>query len=112
MARKPADKPADKPAITAWFPETDQFRLAVLGKLAEEASELSARACRCIIQGLDERDPETQRLNREELAREVADVTACLEILREVLSIVPSDTRIASKANGFRNWHHLIAGAD
>lgn len=94
--------------ISPWMPETDQFRLAVLGKLAEEASELASRSARCIIQGLDEKDPDTGRSNREELAREVADVEACLEIARETLAIVPADTRKTSKANGFRLWHSLI----
>ncbi len=97
-----------KPAITPWQPEQNRFRLAVLGKLAEESGELSARAARCIIHGLDERDPDTGRLNRDELAREVADMLACLEILRETLSVVPQDARISSKANGFRHWHSLI----
>ena len=99
-----------KPAITPWQPEQDRHRLATLGKLAEEASELSARAARCIIHGLDERDPDTGLLNRDELAREIADVTACLEIVRETLSIVASDQRITSKANGFRLWHSMIEG--
>ena len=101
-------RPAERPAITPWQPEQNRFRLAVLGKLAEEAGELSARASRCIIHGLDEADPDTGRRNRDELAREVADVLACFEILRETLSIVPQDARIASKANGFRHWHSLI----
>lgn len=96
------------PAITPWQPETDQFRLAVLGKLAEEASELAARAARCIIHGLDERDPDTKRLNRDELAREASDVEACLDILRETLAITSNPSRVASKANGFRLWHSMI----
>lgn len=94
--------------INPWQPEQDRYRLAALGKLAEESSELSARAARCIIHGLDEKDPDTGKLNRIELANEIADVAACLEIAREVLSVTPSDARTASKANGFRLWHSLI----
>jgi hypothetical protein len=103
---------SSKPAITPWQPEQNRFRLAALGKLAEEAGELSARASRCIIHGLDENDPDTSRTNRDELAGEVADVLACFEILREVLSIVPQETRISSKANRFRHWHSLIMEGD
>lgn len=99
---------ASQPKITLWLPEQNRFRLAVLGKLGEEASELAARATRCITHGLDEVDPKSKRLNRDELADEAADLLACLLILREVLSITPSDTRIASKANGFRHWQALI----
>lgn len=94
--------------ISPWFPEQDQIRLAVLGKLIEECNELSGRAARCIIQGLDEVDPDTKRTNREELEREAADVAACMEIAREVLGIVPSDGRSLKKAIGFRRWHRLI----
>lgn len=103
---KTATKPADQ--ISPWMPETDQHRLAILGKLAEEAGELASRAARCIIHGLDEKDPETGRSNRDELAREAADVEACLEIARETLAVVSADSRKASKANGFRLWHSLI----
>lgn len=98
-------------AISPWMPEQDRLRLAVLGKLGEECSELAARASRCIIHGLDETDPDTGRLNRAELAREAADVAACLDILREVLGVVPNGDRMLGKANGFRRWHRMISAA-
>lgn len=59
-----------------WSPETSQFRLAVLGKLAEEGSEVATAAVRCIIQGIDEKEPVTGKLNREWLEDEIADVMA------------------------------------
>jgi len=98
-------------SISPWWPEQDQLRLAVLGKLVEECNELGARAARCIIHGLDEVDPDTGRTNREELERESADVDACILVARETLDLDAMPTRALGKRQGFRRWHGLIAGA-
>ena len=97
-------------AISPWLPEQNRLRLAILGKLAEEASELSARASRCIIQGLDERDPDSGLLNSEELRREVADVLACIEMLRSRMGLRADEGRLARKFAGFKRWHSMIEG--
>lgn len=97
-----------KPAITAWLPEQDRHRLAVLGKLAEECNELAARASRCILHGLDEVDPDTGRTNREELTRELADVDACTAQALKRLDIEPMMQRAGDKYAGFNRWHDLI----
>ncbi|PZQ82691.1 MAG: hypothetical protein DI549_10970 [Ancylobacter novellus] len=94
--------------ISPWMPEQDRIRLAVLGKLAEECNELGARAARCIIQGIDEADPASNRSNRAELAREIADVIACTEVAIEVLTLDVSDRRIQDKMRGFYRWHTMI----
>ena len=99
-------------AISPWMPEQDRIRLAVLGKLIEECNELAGRAARCIIQGLDEIDPGSGRSNRNELARETSDVIACIEVLGDSLSILPSPPRVDGKANGFRRWHGMIREAE
>ena len=59
-----------------WHPETDAQRLKVLGKLGEEAGELATACCRCVIQGIDEAEPVTGKVNREWLEDEIADVLA------------------------------------
>lgn len=94
--------------ITAWLPEQDPHRLAVLGKLAEECNELAGRAVRCIIQGIDEKDPATGRTNRDELAREASDVEACLEMVESLLGVKRITSRVAGKYDGFKRWHRLI----
>lgn len=106
-------EPIDE-TISAWMPETDRIRLAVLGKLIEECNELCARAARCIIQGIHEVDPATGRTNRVELAREAADVTACIEMLRNRLDhrIYPSSDRVLEKLAGYRRWHQMIEDAN
>lgn len=70
-----------------WQPETDQLRLAVLGKLAEEASECATAAARCMIQGIDECEPVTGKSNREWLEDEIADVIAQTRRASEALGL-------------------------
>ncbi|WP_375599353.1 hypothetical protein [Devosia sp. Naph2] len=94
--------------ISPWLPEQDRHRLAVLGKLAEECNELAGRAVRCIIQGLDEVDPDTGRTNRAELEREIADVEACLSQAQKRLGVAFDLDRAAGKSRGFDRWHDLI----
>lgn len=98
--------------ISPWMPEQDRIRLAVLGKLIEECTELAGRAARCIIQGIDERDPATGRRNREELGREMSDVTACIHMAEEILRVTRTHGRMASKRAGFRRWHEIIAAGE
>jgi hypothetical protein len=102
----------DKPAITAWLPDQDQHRLAVLGKLIEECNELSGRAARCILHGLDEVDPDSGRTNRAELEREIADVEACLSQAQKRLGVAYDLHRAVEKTRGFDHWHNLIDEAD
>ena len=94
--------------ISPWMPEQDRIRLAVLGKLAEECNELAARCARAIIQGLDEQDPATGRTNLEEVAREIADVSACISIAENRLGILVDIERTSNKFTGFRRWHRMI----
>lgn len=97
------------PKITAWMPEQDRLRLAWLGKLIEECNELSARAARCIMQGLDALDPKSFNANRFELAREMADVTACIQFAEEQLGACVDQGRVTEKVGGYYEWHKLIA---
>lgn len=94
--------------ISAWFPEQDQIRLAVLSKLIEECNELSARAARCIAQGVDEIDPDSGRTNRVEMTREVSDVIACCQKLSDAMDIGGDAERINRKFLGYGRWHDLI----
>ena len=69
-----SDIPTQAPSD--WQPITSKHDLAVLGKLGEEVNELGSAICRCIIQGVDEREPVTGKMNREWLEEEIADVLA------------------------------------
>lgn len=112
-AHKPGSlREATNPAISAWRPEQDLHRLAVLGKLIEECNELSARAARCIIHGIDQPDPDTGRTNLAELEREMADVEACMLQVQMRLGGKFDYARASSKHAGFDEWHQLIDEMD
>lgn len=76
---------SDIPVIpdSDWQPITDKVDLAVLGKLGEELSECGTALWRCVIQGIDECEPVTNKLNRDWLMDEIADVEAMLVHVKE-----------------------------
>lgn len=59
-----------------WEPMRDQVAVKVLGKLAEEGGEIASAASRCLIQGIDAREPVTGKVNRRWLEDEIADIYA------------------------------------
>ncbi len=77
----PATPPSD------WQPITDRHDLAVLGKLGEETCELGSALFRCVIQGIDECEPRTLKVNREWVTEEVADVLAMATIAIQRLGL-------------------------
>jgi hypothetical protein len=66
-----------------WQPgrDTSQRVLAAVGKLGEEAGELASACCRILIQGINESDPGTGKVNRQRLLDEIADVRAVIELV-------------------------------
>lgn len=103
------DIPADH--VSDWQPITEKYILAVLGKLGEETNELGAIISRCIIQGLDEREPVTGKLNREALQNEIADVRALTTLAIKWLDLdQPAiqkriDAKMKFKAPWFRSLY-------
>lgn len=98
--------------FSPWQPETSQYKLAVLGKLAEEGSEVATAAVRCIIQGTDEREPVTGKLNREWLEDEIADVMAqCLLAIRGLkLDVARINKRAIGKMDYTGAWQETLRG--
>jgi hypothetical protein len=103
-----SDRPADDKeyAVEPWQPEQDRRRLAALGKLLEEVGELGAIAARCVIQGIEERDPDTGEPNVLALEKEIADVRAAMNVAVDVLEL--SNTSILDrqirKETHLRRW--------
>ena len=93
-----------------WIPMTNLIDLAHLGKLGEEAGELSAIISRCIIQGIDECDPETGKPNRRALTEEIADVMVMLNlaICRFDLDWNFIVKRVIRKQDMKRAWHKML----
>lgn len=97
-----------------WRPMSRPIDLKHLGKLAEELGEASAATARCIIQGIDEREPVTGKLNREWLEDELADVAAniCLVGLHFGLDRDRVMARCQRKIDQLRAWHEMLADGD
>ena len=96
--------------INPWVPMTRPIDLKHLGKLGEEASELGSAISRCLIQGIDEKEPTTGKLNRDWLRDEIADVLANigLVIAHFDLDLEAIDKRVMRKADGLRQWHRML----
>ena len=103
-------RPAQSWALNPWHPMDCPLDLKHLGKLAEEANELGSAISRCIIQGIDEREPITHKLNRDWLQDEIADVLANIELVREHfrLDAVSIAARAERKKKHLRGWHSMI----
>lgn len=108
MSSDKRDKYFEEINISAWMPEREPVRLAMLAKIIEEATELAGRASRCIAQGLEGVDPVSGRTNFEELGREAADVTACIETAQAYFGIQVDADRVGMKVEGYRRWRDLI----
>lgn len=95
-----------------WHPITDQTDLKHLGKLAEETGELSSAIARCIIQGIDEREPVTGKINRQWLEEEIADVLANLDLVILHLNLDTNQIwqRKNRKIGPLRAWHNDAKG--
>lgn len=96
-----------------WIPITNHISLAHLGKLGEEAGELSAAVSRCIIQGMDGAEPRTGKINRQWLTEELADVNAAA---RAAVTWFDLDRtliyeRVARKIHMKDEWHQMLREA-
>ena len=103
----PTDGPSD------WQPITNKHNLAVLGKLGEEAAELGSALFRCTIQGLDEAEPITGKVNRRWLEEEIADVEAMILIAKRHLFLSEAfiGERRARKMAYKEPWFAALEGA-
>jgi NTP pyrophosphatase (non-canonical NTP hydrolase) len=99
--------PSDNP----WHPMSKPIDLKHLGKLAEEVNELGSAVSRCIIQGIDESEPVTHKLNREWLEDEIADVLANIELVIDHFNLdgLRIFKRRKRKKVHLRGWHSMLA---
>ena len=96
--------------MNPWYPITDPRILRILGKLGEELGECSAAAARCVIQGLDECEPTTGKVNRQWLEEELADVKANLLFAIEELGLdaLHINRRADRKLANLVEWHAMV----
>jgi NTP pyrophosphatase (non-canonical NTP hydrolase) len=97
--------------MSKWIPTTNLMELRRLGKLGEELGELSNVASRCIIQGLDETDPGSGKVNRQRLQDELADVQAQIgcTVLAFGLDQDYMARRTAEKMRQMAEWEAMFA---
>jgi NTP pyrophosphatase (non-canonical NTP hydrolase) len=91
----------------AWHPMADPVDIKHLGKLAEELGELSAAVARCLIQGINEAEPTTGKINRAWLEEEIADVIANIGLVVErfKLDTDAMSARVQRKTELLAGWH-------
>lgn len=96
-------------AYNPWHPISDPVDLKHLGKLAEEAGELVSACNRCIIQGVDEAEPFTKKINRQWLQDEIADVLANAQLVIDRFDLNEDEitARVVTKAQRLREWHEM-----
>lgn len=95
--------------LSPWRPITQPIDLKLLGKLAEEVCELGSVVSRCIIQGVDECEPATNKPNRQWLQEEIADVIANIELVADHfrLDMIGIWARSDRKKAHLRAWHTM-----
>lgn len=100
--------------MNKWTPTTDLLTLRRMGKLLEELGEASNVAARVIIQGIDEVDPGSGKVNRERLENELADVQAQIgcTVLAFDLDQDRMARRTAEKMRQMAEWEALFSPAD
>lgn len=67
--------------MSNWHPMDKPIDLKHLGKLCEELAECVSAASRCMIQGIDEAEPTTGKINRQWLEEEIADALTSLHMV-------------------------------
>lgn len=89
-----------------WQGEPSIIKRAILGKLAEELGELQAAIGRCIIQGVNESHPVTDKPNLEWLLEECADVENMILFVRDYTRHDPIAyaARIRKKNSHITQW--------
>lgn len=104
------NNPATSWALNPWRPMSRPIDLKHLGKLAEELGEAQSAVARCVIQGIGEREPITQKLNREWLEDELADVLANVELVTEHFKLdrLRMQDRVERKKAHCRGWHSML----
>lgn len=99
-----------KPFMSPWFPMTDTNTVRALGKTLEELGELTSAVARCLIQGIDEKEPVTGKINREWLEQEIADVQAQFAVLVDHFGLNMDfiESRAAKKMKQMHEWRAML----
>jgi len=95
-------------APSDWQTERDPVTVAVIGKLGEEAAELSTICHRATIQGIIGLDPKTGKPNEDAIFEEMADARAMSILAEEHFNRQIDPNRVAEKLAHKQAWLKLI----
>lgn len=95
-----ADKLRD---ASPWHPMSNAVDIKHIGKLLEELGELVSACSRCLIQGVNEAEPVTGKLNKDWLEDEIADVICGIQLVEKRFSLMRLEGRLDKKLNIFLN---------
>lgn len=90
-----------------WHPMNNPIDLKTIGKAIEELGECASALARAMIQGIDEKEPATGKVNRQWVEDEMADVEANFILLKERFDLHLSEVRIVRKLRHLRQWHSM-----
>jgi len=101
----------DRRPMNPWMPMTSAIDKKHIGKLLEELGEAVAAASRCLIQGIDEKEPVTGKPNKEWLEDAFADVLANIALVTEHFRLDQNRMRIRCdrKVEMLRTWHAMLS---
>lgn len=95
-----------------WKPMDKSIDLKHMGKLGEELNECASAINRCIIQGIDEPEPTTGKINRQWLKDEMIDVMVNIDLVCEHFGINLFDEdatkRYEKKKKYLKQWHGML----
>ena len=100
---------SDDYVANPWVPMSDPSDLKAINKLGEECGELSSAISRCTIQGIDEAEPVTGKINRQWLTEELADVIATAQLAIEHFDLDEAfiKARAARKKAILKPWYGM-----
>jgi hypothetical protein len=103
-------KPPNYYEMAPWQPITNPKELKYIGKLGEEVCECGSALFRCVIQGIDEVEPETLKPNRQWLEEEIGDVLAGIKLAREYFNLDwdKIQARRDKKVELLHAWHDAL----
>lgn len=96
--------------LNPWHPMDKPVDIKVIGKFLEEMGEGVAASARCLIQGIEEKEPITGKVNKDWLEDEIADMHANLQLVIEHFHLDSSkilERSLAKKAR-LKNWHDML----
>lgn len=90
-----------------WIPMSDPLDIKHIGKLGEETNELGTAIFRCLIQQLDQKNPDDGKINKHWLEEEIADVLANIDLCKKHFNLNIDPNRIETKKQMLREWHKM-----